>query len=249
MGFEYGSLSTKVYHYTKPIGTSIDGDIEYYYEQLKDATGKVLEAGCGTGRMLIPLVEKGVQMVGIDSSEEMLSICKEELSQRHLTSELYCGDLLEMNPSESYSYIIMPTGSIALLGGLTNWRKLFQHFYSSLEEQGQFIFDFYFPADFQVGETNVTPFQIEDNEMIVMQSDAIEMNWKEQYTETLLTYEQWVDGRSIERELQKFRLYFSSLTEMKQLLLEAGFSEVQIDEKRSDGVADNDKVYTFFAKK
>lgn len=33
---EYGELSTKLYEITKPVGYSMGGDIEYYYEKLKN---------------------------------------------------------------------------------------------------------------------------------------------------------------------------------------------------------------------
>jgi hypothetical protein len=46
---EYGKLSTMLYEHTKPIGYSINGDIEYYSEKLKNLSGRVLEAGVGTG--------------------------------------------------------------------------------------------------------------------------------------------------------------------------------------------------------
>ena len=41
----YGPLSTLVYDMTKPVGHSIDGDIEYYKERLKTCQGRILEAG------------------------------------------------------------------------------------------------------------------------------------------------------------------------------------------------------------
>ena len=52
---EYGQLSAFFYELTKPVGYSIEGDIEYYSRQLAGILGRVLEAGVGTGRMLIPL--------------------------------------------------------------------------------------------------------------------------------------------------------------------------------------------------
>ena len=72
MFVEYGKLSTKLYEITKPVGKSIDGDIEYYYEKLKSIEGPILEAGVGTGRMLIPFIQKGLNVEGVDLSEEML---------------------------------------------------------------------------------------------------------------------------------------------------------------------------------
>ena len=39
--------------------------------------GRVLDVGCGTGRLLIPYLASGIDIEGVDSSGEMLSICRE----------------------------------------------------------------------------------------------------------------------------------------------------------------------------
>lgn len=43
----YGPLCTELYDLTKPVGFSIGGDME----RLQGLTGKVLEAGGGSGRV------------------------------------------------------------------------------------------------------------------------------------------------------------------------------------------------------
>lgn len=40
----YSSLCTELYDYTKPVGYSLNGDIEYYEERLKNCRGRILEA-------------------------------------------------------------------------------------------------------------------------------------------------------------------------------------------------------------
>lgn len=72
----YGPLCTELYDLTKPVGYSIGGDIEYYLERLKGTEGKVLEAGAGSGRFLIPLLENGYDVEGIDYSPKMLDLCR-----------------------------------------------------------------------------------------------------------------------------------------------------------------------------
>lgn len=43
--------------------------------------GPVLELGCGTGRLLLPLLEAGYQVTGVDASGEMLQRAREKLSR------------------------------------------------------------------------------------------------------------------------------------------------------------------------
>ena len=68
----YSTLCTELYDYTKPVGYSLNGDIEYYKERLKDCRGRILEAAVGSGRVIIPLLEAGFKVDGIDYSPEML---------------------------------------------------------------------------------------------------------------------------------------------------------------------------------
>ena len=111
----YGKISTQLYDATKPVGTSIGGDIEYYMDRLKEIDGPILEAGVGTGRMLIPLLKEGFEADGIDYSPDMLLACKEHCKTRGLTPKLYEGRLEAFQLPQKYKAIIMPTGSFCLL--------------------------------------------------------------------------------------------------------------------------------------
>ena len=48
-------------------------DIPFWQRVAADAGGRVLELGCGTGRISVPLAKSGVDLVGVDRSEAMLA--------------------------------------------------------------------------------------------------------------------------------------------------------------------------------
>ncbi len=54
-------------------------DLEFYLPYAAAAQGRVLDVGCGTGRILIPVAENGGQITGLDVSEHMLARCRHEL--------------------------------------------------------------------------------------------------------------------------------------------------------------------------
>lgn len=62
---------------------------------------KVLDIGCGSGR-LIELFKKNHQVTGIDLSIEMIKMAK----TKHPAVEFICGDFLEWNTQETFDYII-----------------------------------------------------------------------------------------------------------------------------------------------
>jgi ubiquinone/menaquinone biosynthesis C-methylase UbiE len=47
-------------------------DVAFWQRVAAGAAGRVLELGCGTGRVSIPLVRSGVDLVGVDRSQSML---------------------------------------------------------------------------------------------------------------------------------------------------------------------------------
>ncbi|KIL50901.1 class I SAM-dependent methyltransferase [Jeotgalibacillus campisalis] len=222
----YGKLSTEVYNLTKPPGHSIDGDIEYYTDRLKGVKGQILEAGSGTGRMLIPLLEEGLRVDGIDYSEEMLDSCREHCEKRGLSPQLYQGDLRDFSLPERYDAIIMPTGSFALLDSREAAEKALSLFYQHLNPGGRVIIDLYLPASFQEGEVTTTAFDLGNGEGITLEKKSVETDWIHQQTVTYLKYEKWSMGKLIDTELQQFTLRWYGLEEFIMLLERAGFKEV-----------------------
>ena len=55
-------------------------DIPFYLKYAKKQNGKILELGCGTGRVSIELAKNGYFVTGLDLSESMLEIYKNKLN-------------------------------------------------------------------------------------------------------------------------------------------------------------------------
>lgn len=55
-------------------------DIPFLLEQARQAAGRVLELGCGSGRLLVPLVRACHAVVGVDNSAEMLARAEARLA-------------------------------------------------------------------------------------------------------------------------------------------------------------------------
>ena len=58
-------------------------DVPFWCRVASTGPGPVLELGCGTGRMTMPLARAGVEVVGVDRSAAMLGRARRRLSQRH----------------------------------------------------------------------------------------------------------------------------------------------------------------------
>jgi SAM-dependent methyltransferase len=65
-----------------------DDDVDFYANLAEAVDGPLLELGVGTGRVAIPLAERGYQVVGIDMSEPMLALARSRAAIEAPASEL-----------------------------------------------------------------------------------------------------------------------------------------------------------------
>ncbi|MBS4201894.1 class I SAM-dependent methyltransferase [Bacillus sp. FJAT-49732] len=224
----YGKLCTEFYDFTKPVGMSIDGDIEYYLDRLKHVHGRILEAGVGSGRFLIPLLEKGFVVDGLDYSADMLKSCKERCENRGFHPELYEGLLEDFHLPYKYEAIIMPTGTFGLLetrGAALNALTCFKN---HLQPGGRIIIDLGLPNDFKVGDISNSVISFPNGEGITLEGRSIELDWVQQRTVTHLRYEKWKDGKLIDTELQRLVLSWYGIEEFKLILSDIGFTNVSV---------------------
>jgi len=56
-----------------------------YVALAREAGGRVLELGCGTGRLLLPLAREGIGITGLDDSRDMLDRCRAKLAAEEET--------------------------------------------------------------------------------------------------------------------------------------------------------------------
>ncbi|MGO3731971.1 MAG: class I SAM-dependent DNA methyltransferase [Vagococcus sp.] len=249
---QYGPLATTVYELTKPTGSELNGDITYYAERLQGVTGKILEAGVGTGRVLIPLLNKGFDIEGMDQSNDMLKQCQAHLTSYQLDTTLYHEDLASFHmPTTKYEAIIMPTATFCLIETEDKAWQVLSNFYSHLTTGGRLIVDLDMPFYPEIGETTTSIHPISDTDGITLERKTIDIDWLEQHITTLLTYEKWHNGELVQTELQHFLLRWYGLTEFKLMLEKVGFTHITISADYDFGVkpVSTNQLITFEASK
>lgn len=86
-------------------------DVSFYLPQLKHNAERVLELGCGTGRVLVPLAEHCGYIHGIDISGAMLDICREKLKIAEIPQNkaaVKVGDICDFSLDDQFDLIIAP---------------------------------------------------------------------------------------------------------------------------------------------
>jgi SAM-dependent methyltransferase len=86
-------------------------DIPFYRSLVPSPEAQLLELGCGTGRVLIPLAASCGFIQGIDSSQAMLDICRDKLRQCGLPvtrAQAAIGDICDFDLGRRFDLIIAP---------------------------------------------------------------------------------------------------------------------------------------------
>jgi len=107
MPVDFGTAVAKYYDYDP----TDHGDIGLYQSILTSRESKILELGCGTGRVLVPLVDHCSYIHGIDLSEAMLAVCRKKLHALGVSKKraiVQSGDITNLNLGRTFDLITAP---------------------------------------------------------------------------------------------------------------------------------------------
>ncbi len=93
-------------------------DVPFWLRMTGVVKGPVLELGCGTGRVTMPLAHAGVHVVGIDRSGEMLARARTRVrrQRRGVRPDLLRGDIRHLPFSDrSFQLVMAPYGILQSL--------------------------------------------------------------------------------------------------------------------------------------
>lgn len=85
----------------------------FYLRLARDARGPVLEVGCGTGRILLPCLEAGIDVEGLDLHAPMLGRLKEKARAKGLQARVFEGDMRGFRLPRRYALVVIPCNGFA----------------------------------------------------------------------------------------------------------------------------------------
>jgi SAM-dependent methyltransferase len=92
---------------------SLDFDRAFWLEVGRAAGGPVLDLACGTGRVLIPLLEAGVDADGVDLFPAMLERLREKAAAKGFTPLLMAADMRDFTMPRRYARVICAFNAFA----------------------------------------------------------------------------------------------------------------------------------------
>lgn len=100
---------------------------------------KILDAGCGSGVILVPLIERGYDVTGIDIDDRMLSYAHQSLVNKGLPTPLFTHDLRQPI-GQKFDVILLFNDVVNYFKGI---QGVFRHLKSALNPNGFVLFDCY----------------------------------------------------------------------------------------------------------
>lgn len=131
-----------------------DSDVRFHVELFRRCrSARVLELGCGSGRVTLPLAEAAVEhgglVVGIDTDERMLDQARKKAEglDRAARSRLSleAGDLRSWRSERSFDLVIVPCGTLSHLLTLDDQLAAWRTAWDNLAGGGRFVVDLAMP--------------------------------------------------------------------------------------------------------
>jgi SAM-dependent methyltransferase len=233
---EYAGAA-EFYDHVVPYATR--GDVEFYVDEALAANGPVLELGCGTGRVLIPIARAGVTIDGLDGSPNMLDRCREKLAVEPANVRsrvtLHEGDMRSFELQKQFALVTIPFRPFQHLLTVEDQLDCLRSIHRHLSAEGRLILDIFNPSmdalvnrPLGVEMVEGPPFEMPDGRNVTRSFKVSNPDRFEQVNDIELIYDvTHRDGRT-ERQVHAFRMRYLFRFEAEHLLARAGFAVEQL---------------------
>lgn len=183
----------------------------------------------GSGRLQIPLMQRGYTVDGVDRSPSMLARCRERCATLGLSPELYEQSLEELSLPHTYATVIIALGSFQLIVAREAALKALKALRAHMAEESDLLIDIFVP-DRTVDSWITTTVRI-NNELEIRLTTRYLFDEQRQVADGICHYELLVDGQVKVREDELIEVVWYTDDEVRGLLAEAGFEVVDFYER------------------
>ena len=121
-------------------------DLDFYLELAREARGPVLEVACGTGRILIPCLQAGVDIDGIDLYPSMLDILRRKAAAAGMEPRISVADMRTFSLPRKYALVFIAFNGFVHSLTTDDQISTLQACRDHLTPDGVLVFNTFFPG-------------------------------------------------------------------------------------------------------
>jgi SAM-dependent methyltransferase len=208
-------------------------DVQFYIDEARDSGGSVLEIGCGTGRILLPIARSGHTITGLDASPQMLERCRSKLRSEpdavRSRVTLHQGDARAFDLGRQFDLVIAPFRVVQHLTTIEDQLGFLDSVARHLGPGGRLTFDVFNPnfaalvsAD-GIEREDTPETALPDGRTFRRAGRVARVRWIDQVSEIELVYYISGPAGATERRVQSFDMRWFLRAELINLLERRGF--------------------------
>jgi SAM-dependent methyltransferase len=205
------------------------GDAAFYRSLAREQGGPVLELGCGSGRVLLPIAREGIACVGLDASRAMLEAFRQKDPPSNLLLVHGRMESFDLSPERfrliysafrALQHLVAVDDQLACLAGVRR----------HLAPGGLFAFDVFAPKLDRIAaedepEAEDVRFPLDGDE--VVRFVRLHRDRAAQTQDVTFRYERRRDGRVVDSREAVARMRYFFRYELEHLLARSGFTRVE----------------------
>lgn len=212
-----------------------EDDLGLILELADEAQGKVVELGCGTGRVLLPLAQMGAQVTGVDASPALLEVARRKIALAGVEKniDLRIGDLRATGlPDGHFALAVCTSNTLMHLTSAADQLAALREAARLLKQGGVLMLDLFNPdlqRLFEVAGVQelADRWETPDGGEVIKWS-VRQVDLAEQIQETLFIYEEVAASGAVRRTLCPFTLRYLWRNEGELMLRAAGFEVEEV---------------------
>ena len=203
-----------------------EATVDFYYEILKQEGLKprtAVDLACGTGSVTAILARRGLQTIGVDMSEEMLTEASQKAGDIHPAPWFICQSLQQLRLPRAVDLAVCALDSLDYITDPADCKEAICRTYKYLNPGGIFIFDVNTPEKLRAM----------DGQVFLDEDDDVYCVWRGEFNEETNICSYGMDlfqrkGNLWERSFEEHCEYAYSADQLVGYLKEAGFTHIRV---------------------
>ena len=220
-----------------------EATVDFYYEILKQEglnPRTAVDLACGTGSVTAILARKGLQVIGVDMSEEMLTEASQKAFDLDPAPWFICQSLQELRLPKAVDLAVCALDSLDYITDPADCKEAIRRTYKYLNPGGIFIFDVNTPEKLRAM----------DGQIFLDEDDDVYCVWRGEFDEETNICSYGMDlfqrkGNLWERSFEEHCEYAYSADQLVGYLKEAGFTHIKVygDRKMEAPAEGEQRIY------